>query len=63
MLKCFPHRQKINMKLYNIQEETIVNDVAQNIDWTYATLDNRHAGHRALVIKWNLWLPSNLFQF
>ena len=42
--------QQINKRVYNIQEATIVNDVARIMPQIYATLDNKLVDHQALVV-------------
>lgn len=39
------------MRLYNVQEEALVNDIAQNMPQIYATLDDRQDNHQASVIE------------
>jgi hypothetical protein len=51
LLRDFPHRQKNSRRLYNIQEATIVNDVARNMPWIYAASDNKQADHQASVVE------------
>jgi hypothetical protein len=45
LLRDFPHRQQNPGRVYNIQEDTIVNDVAMILPHIYASLDNRQVDH------------------
>jgi hypothetical protein len=50
LMRDFPHRKQNNRIIYNIQEATIVNDVARSIPQIYATLDNRQDDHQASMV-------------
>jgi hypothetical protein len=41
LLRDLAHRKQDNRRVYNIQEATIVNDVARSMPQIYADLDNR----------------------
>jgi hypothetical protein len=43
--------QQNSKRVYNIQKSTTVNDVARIMPQIYATLDNNHADHQALVVE------------
>jgi hypothetical protein len=51
LLRDCPHRQQNSRKVYNIQEATIVNDVAGSVPQIYAALDNNQVDHQASVVK------------
>jgi hypothetical protein len=51
LLRDFPHRKHDNRKVYNVQEETIVNDVARSVPRIYAAIENRQADHQASVVE------------
>jgi hypothetical protein len=51
LLRDCPHRQQNNQKFYNIQEATIVNDVARSVPQNYVALDNNQADHQASVVE------------
>ena len=51
LVRDFPHRQKNSRKVYNIQEATIVNDVARTVSHIYVALDNNQADHQASVVE------------
>ena len=51
LLRDCPHRQQNSRKVYNIQEATIVNDVARSVTQIYAALDNNQADHQASVVE------------
>jgi hypothetical protein len=40
MLRDFPHRQHDGRNVYNVQEETTINDVARSVSRIYAAADN-----------------------
>jgi hypothetical protein len=46
-----PHRQQNSKRVYNIQEATIVNDVARSMPRIYAALDNNQSDHQASVVE------------
>jgi hypothetical protein len=47
LLRGFPYRKHNSRRVYNIQEATIVNDVARSMPQIYAVLDNKQANHQA----------------
>ena len=47
LLRDCPHRQQNSRRVYNIQEATIVNDVARIIPQIYAFMDNKQVDHQA----------------
>jgi hypothetical protein len=51
LLRDCPHRKNKNRRVYNIQEATIVNDVARSTPQIYATLDNRQVYHQYSVVE------------
>jgi hypothetical protein len=51
LLRNFPHRHSNSNGVYNIQEDTTVDDVARSMLKIHATLDNRKADHQALVVE------------
>jgi hypothetical protein len=51
LLRDCPHRQQNSRKFYNIQEATIVIDVARSVLQIYAALDNNQADHQASVVE------------
>ena len=44
-LKKCPNINNKGVKMYNVQEATMVEDVARNIPRIYASLDNQQAKH------------------
>ena len=50
-LRDCPHRQQNSKRLYNIQEATIINDVARSMPWIYAALDNIQAHQQASILE------------
>jgi uncharacterized protein affecting Mg2+/Co2+ transport len=46
-----PHRQHDNRRVYNVQEETTVNDVARSVSRIYAVVENRQEDHQASVVE------------
>ena len=51
LLRDCLHRQQNNRRIYNIQEATTVNDVAQSMSQIYAAVDNKQADHQASVVE------------
>jgi hypothetical protein len=51
LLRECSHRQQNIGKVYNIQEDTIGNDVARSLPQIYAALDNRKDGHQDSVVE------------
>jgi hypothetical protein len=51
LLRYCPHRQQNNRRIYNIQEDTTINDVARSVPKNYASLDNQQANHQASVVE------------
>jgi hypothetical protein len=51
LLRDCPHRQQNNRRIYNVQEATIVNNVAKSVPQIYAALDNNQADHQASVVE------------
>jgi hypothetical protein len=60
MLRDCRHRQQNNRRVYNIQEATIVNDVASNMPQIYVALDNRQAYHQASVVEMEGMITNHL---
>jgi hypothetical protein len=60
MLRDFPHRQQNNRKVYNIQESTIVSDVARSMPRIYAALDNKQSNHQASVVEMEGMIANHL---
>jgi hypothetical protein len=50
LLRDCPRRQQRNKRVYNVQEATIVNDVARSMPQIYEALDNRQAYHHDSVV-------------
>jgi hypothetical protein len=40
MLGECSHRKNDNMKIYNVQKTTTVDDVARSVPWIYAVVEN-----------------------
>ena len=55
-----PHRQQNSRKVYNLQEVTIVNDVARSVPQIYAALDNNQADHQASVVELEGMISNHL---
>jgi hypothetical protein len=51
LLRDCPHQQQNSRRIYNIQEATIINDVARSVPQIYAALDNNQANHQASVVE------------
>jgi hypothetical protein len=51
LLGYCPHRQHNSRRVYYIQEDTTINDVARIIPWIYVSLDNNQADHQASVVE------------
>jgi hypothetical protein len=51
LLRDCPHRQHNNVGVYNIQEATIVNDVARSLPKICVALDNRQVDHQASMVE------------
>jgi hypothetical protein len=60
MLRDCPHRQQNNRRIYNIQEATIVNDVARSMPRIYVALDNKQVDHRASVVEMEGMIGNHL---
>jgi hypothetical protein len=60
LLRDCPHRQQNIRRVYNIQESTIVNDVARSMPQIYAALDNKQADHQALVVEMEGMISNHL---
>jgi hypothetical protein len=60
LLRNFPHRKKNNMRVYNVQEATIVNDVARSMPQIYVALDNTQADHQASVVEMEGMISNHL---
>jgi hypothetical protein len=53
-------RFKDSRRVYNIQQDTIVNNVASSMPQIYATLDNRQEDHQALVVEMEGMISNHL---
>jgi hypothetical protein len=51
LLRDFPHRQQNSRRIYNVQESTIVTDVAKSMPQFYAFMDNKQADHQASKVE------------
>jgi hypothetical protein len=51
ILRDYPHRQHDNKRVYNVQGEAIVNDLARIIPRIYAAVENRQANHQAFEVE------------
>jgi hypothetical protein len=51
LLRDCPHRQQNSRRVYNIQEDTTVNDVARSMPQIYAALDNKQVDHQDSVVE------------
>jgi hypothetical protein len=51
LLRDCPHRKKNPGRVYNVQEDTTVNDVSRILPQIYASLDNRQVDHQASVVE------------
>jgi hypothetical protein len=59
-LREFPYRKHNNRRVNNIQEATMVNDVARSIPHIYAALDNRQANHQASMVEMEGMIANHL---
>jgi hypothetical protein len=50
-LRDCQHRKQNPGRVYNVQEDTTVNDVARSLPQIYAALDNRQDDHQASVVE------------
>jgi hypothetical protein len=60
LLRDCLHRQHNNMRIYNVQEATTVNDVARSMPQTDEALDNKQANHQASVVDMEGMIPNHL---
>jgi signal recognition particle subunit SEC65 len=60
LLRDYPHRKWDNRRIYNIQEATIVNDVARIMPQIYAALDNRQYDHQDSVVEMEAMISNHL---
>ena len=60
MLRVCPHRKQNNRRVYNIQEATIVNDVARSMPKIYVALDKRQDYHQASVVEMECMIANHL---
>jgi hypothetical protein len=60
MLRDFPHRNPSSKGVYNIQEATMVDDVARSMPKIHAALDNRKADHQASVVEMEGMVTNHL---
>jgi hypothetical protein len=51
LLRSFPRGQQDNRRAYNIQEYTMVINMARSMSYIYATLDNNQVSHQASVVE------------
>jgi hypothetical protein len=51
LLRDCPHRQQNSQRIYNIQEDTTINDVARSMPQIYVAVDNKQADHQASVVE------------
>jgi hypothetical protein len=51
LLRDCLYRKQNNGRVYNIQEVTIVNDVARSLPQIYVALDNRQYEHQASMVE------------
>jgi hypothetical protein len=56
----FLHRKHNNKRVYNIQEATIINDVARSMPQIYTALVNNQAHHQALVVELDGMITNHL---
>jgi hypothetical protein len=63
MLRDFPHRKHDGRKVYNVQEEAIVNDVARSVPRIYAVVENGKQTTKPLWWNWKVLLLNNLSLF
>jgi hypothetical protein len=60
LLRSFPHEQKDSRRSYNIQEDTIVNEMARIMPHIYATRDNNQADHQDSVVEMEGMIANHL---
>jgi hypothetical protein len=60
LLRDCPHRQHNNRRVYNVQEDTTVNDVPRSMPQIYAALDNRQDYHQASVVEMEGMIDNHL---
>jgi hypothetical protein len=61
MLRDCPHRKKNNTMVYNILEDTKINDVTRSMPQIYAASDNRQADHQASVVDMEGMISNHKF--
>jgi hypothetical protein len=50
----------ITRRFYNIQEATIIDDVARIMPWIYAVMDNKQVDHQASVVEMEGMIANHL---
>jgi hypothetical protein len=55
-----PHRQQNSRGIYNVQEDTTINDVAKSMPRIYAAMDNKQADHQASVVEMEGMIANHL---
>jgi hypothetical protein len=56
----YPHKQPSSKGVYNIQEATMIDDVAKSMLKIHATLDNRQVDHQASVVEMEGMVTNHL---
>jgi hypothetical protein len=60
LLRDCPHRQQNSRRIYNIQEDTTVNNEARSVPQIYAALDNNQADHQASMVEIECMITNHL---
>jgi hypothetical protein len=60
LLRDYPCRKQNNKRVYNVQEATMVNDVARSMPQIHAGLDNRQDDHQASVVEMEGMIANHL---
>jgi hypothetical protein len=60
LLRDCPHRQKNSQRIYNVQEATIINDVAKSMPQIYAVVDNKQDDHQDSMVEMEGMITNHL---
>jgi hypothetical protein len=60
LLRDCPHRKHDNRRVYNIEEDTIVNGVVRIMPQIYVSLDNRQLDHQASMVEMESVISNHL---
>jgi hypothetical protein len=60
LVRDYPHRQQNSTRIYIVQEDTIINDVARSMPRIYAAMDNKQDDHQASVVEMEGMIANHL---